>query len=347
MCAPVVVRVSEDREQHVTSSGARSGAPVPPADGGRRSWSVAIAALVLVGLSWLSLALAPDPDAAAETATDGTRPRITVPQALSGFRSELAYLPDAEMLGFVEIPGGRFIMGSDPGQDTLSFNVEWWGEGRVQGQLDVPTFYMARYEVTVAQYTAFLNASGHPVRDPQVVQAPPDHPVTWVAWTDGIAYAAWLDEELRSRADAGELDEALVVLLRSGWRVALPSEAQWEKAARGTDGRIYPWGDTIRPDLANYRAEGTVPVGSFDCPACAHGLADMSGNVWEWTVSPYQPYPFNEADDAETPRSEALWVMRGGSFGDAEQMIRAANRGGADPGARRPFLGFRVALVPQ
>ena len=284
----MVLRVPEDREQHVTASSARSGTPVPPADDGQQSRSVAIAALVLVGLSWLSLALAPDPDAAAEATTDGTRPRVTVSQALPGFQSELAYLPDAAMLGFVEIPGGRFIMGSDPGQDTLSFNVEWWGEGRVQGQPDVPTFYMARYEVTVAQYAAFLNASGHPVRDPQVVQAPPDHPVTWVAWTDGIAYAAWLDEELRSRADAGELDEVLVVLLRNGWRVALPSEAQWEKAARGTDGRIYPWGDSIRPGLANYRAEGTVPVGSFDCPSCAHDLADMGGNVWEWVLDQFQ-----------------------------------------------------------
>jgi Uncharacterized conserved protein len=73
----------------------------------------------------------------------------------------------------------------------------------------------------------------------------------------------------------------------------------------------------------------------------------MSGNVWEWTVSPYQPYPFTDEDDLETLRMDALWVMRGGSFGDPEQMIRAANRGGADPGARRPFIGFRVALVPS
>ena len=88
---------------------------------------------MLIGLSWLALDLAPDPDASAETTTAGTHPRVTVSQALPGFRSELAYLPDAAMLGFVEIPGGRFIMGSDPGQDTLSFNVEWWVKAAFRG----------------------------------------------------------------------------------------------------------------------------------------------------------------------------------------------------------------------
>ncbi len=180
---------------------------------------------------------------------------------------------------------------------------------------------------------------------PQAVEGSPDHPVTWVAWTDAVAYADWLDQELRARADQGTIPNALGDLLRSGWRVSLPDEAQWEKAARGTDGRIYPWGDTPEPEYANYRARGTTPVGTFTCPRCAHGLSDMSGNVWEWTVSPYQPYPFTESDDGETLRTDALWVMRGGGFSDAEQMIRSANRGGADPGARRPFIGFRVALV--
>ena len=86
-------------------------------------------------------------------------------------------------------------------------------------------------------------------------------------------------------------------------------------------------------------------MGSFECPECPFELADMSGNVWEWTRSPYQPYPYSDADDLESVGQEALWVMRGGSFGDPEQYMRAANRGGADPGARRPFIGFRVALV--
>ena len=312
-----------------------------------RSTGVVIAAGVLVALSWLALALAPDPDAnGGMRDAVAARPRVPLPSELSGFRPGIAWLPDEPMLGFVEIPDGAFVMGSDPARDSLSFDVEWWGNGRVQGQPGLPTFYMARYEVTVAQYAAFLNASDHPVLDPKAVQAPPDHPVTWVAWTDAIAYADWLNGELRIRADAGDLGAGVTELIRDGWRVTLPTEAQWEKAARGNDGRIYPWGDAPAPGFANYRARSSAPVGSFDCPPCAHELSDMSGNGWEWTISPYQPYPFTDADDGETLRSEALWVMRGGSFGDPEQMIRAANRGGADPGARRPFIGFRVALVP-
>ena len=89
--------------------------------------------------------------------------------------------------------------------------------------------------------------------------------------------------------------------------------------------------------------KGTCPVGSF-APG-AFGLEDMAGNVWEWTSSPYQPYPYDEADDMESVATDALWVMRGGSFSDPEQMVRSANRGGADPGARRAFIGFRVALT--
>jgi formylglycine-generating enzyme required for sulfatase activity len=72
----------------------------------------------------------------------------------------------------------------------------------------------------------------------------------------------------------------------------------------------------------------------------------MSGNVWEWTRSPYRPYPYTEAGRAEDPAADALWVMRGGSFADPPRNIRTAVRGGADPGVRRPFIGFRIALTP-
>jgi formylglycine-generating enzyme required for sulfatase activity len=73
----------------------------------------------------------------------------------------------------------------------------------------------------------------------------------------------------------------------------------------------------------------------------------MSGNVWEWTRSPYQPYPYDPTDDARTTGEDALWVMRGGSFNDAEQMARGSARGAADPGVRRAFIGFRIVLTPN
>lgn len=306
---------------------------------GRSSIGVAVAAVALIVAVWAALALS---RSTSVRSVDATRPDLPLPEGLEGFRADAWYLPDAPLLGFVEIPAGTFTMGSHPGEDPLAFDIEWWGEGRVQGEVELPTYYLARTEVTVAQYAAFLRASGHPVVEPAALSAPPDHPVTHVSWPDAVAYAAWLDGALRSGTG---IDSELSTLLANGWRVVLPNEAEWEKAARGTDGRIYPWGDEPRRDRANYRGRGTAPVGSLPCPECAFPVLDLAGNVWEWTRSPYRPYPFVPGVEGVDLTSEALWVMRGGSFGDPEQMIRAANRGAADPGARRPFIGFRVALV--
>ena len=135
------------------------------------------------------------------------------------------------------------------------------------------------------------------------------------------------------------------ISLADGWHVTLPSEAQWEKAARGTDGRIFPWGNEPRRDRANYGGAGAIRVGSFPCPECPFPLSDMSGNLWELTRSPYRPYPYHPRIDDVDLDADALWVMRGGSYGDPDQNIRAAVRGGVDPGARRPFIGFRVVLT--
>ena len=306
---------------------------------GRRGPAVLGAAALLVVATWGALALADD-SASADAAE--AAPTITLPTALPGFLADAWFLPDDGTLGFIEIPGGPFTMGSDPGVDSLAFDVEWWGEGRVQGTVDVPAFHLNRFEVTTAQFAAFLVASGHTLVSPQTLSGPPDHPVAWVAWTDAVAYARWLDAALRSSPST---PESVASLLSDGWTVALPTEDQWEKAARGEDARIYPWGDGPRPDRAQYGRGSTAPVGSFPCPECPYALSDMSGNVWEWTRSPYQPYPYTTVDDRADLGAEALWVMRGGSFQDTPQFIRAANRGGADPGARRSFIGFRVALV--
>lgn len=307
-------------------------------NGVRPSTGVIVAAVGLIVAVWGALALSRSSSDSRGAETD-----VALPDRLEGFRSDAWYLPDAKLLGFVEIPAGPFTMGSDPGVDPLAFDIEWWGEGRVQGTVDLATYYLARTEVTVAQYAAFVRASGHPVVDRTVFEAPFDHPVTHVSWADAVAYAAWLDTALRS---APETAPDVVALLADGWRVGLPSEAEWEKAARGGDARIYPWGNEARSDRANYRGRSTMPVASFDCPECPYPIHDLAGNVWEWTRTPYGRYPFRPGLDAVDLGSDALWVMRGGSFGDPEQMIRGANRGGADPGARRPFIGFRVALVP-
>ena len=235
-------------------------------------------------------------------------------------------------------------MGSDPTHDPLAFGLERWSPRALQGTVELPAFLIGRFEVTVAQLSAFVAETGHPIAEPVALDAPGDTPATFVAWTDALAYARWLDDALRRWPDT---PRPIAERLAAGWRVTLPSEAEWEKAARGDDGRIYPWGDAPEAAYANYEAREAAPVGSFRCEPCVYGLADMAGNVWEWTRSPYQPYPFDETDDRDTLGDEALWVMRGGSFEDGEQMIRSANRGGADPGARRRFIGFRVVISPS
>lgn len=275
----------------------------------------------------------------------GAPPATILPAApveLAGFRASAWFLPDAPLLGFVEISGGTFLMGNDTRTDAMAFENERWSASQAQGTVDLPTFYLGRYEVTVAQFAAFVREAQVEV-DARALQDPSNHPVSSVSWPDALAYARWLDGVLRQ---SSETPPQLAELLAAGWRVTLPTEAQWEKGARGTDGRRYPWGATPGRDRANYGGSGTVPVGTYPCPECPFGLFDMSGNVWEWTRSPYQPYPVTSDDDTETLADDALWVMRGGSFSDTEQNVRTAVRGGGDPGARRPFMGFRLAISP-
>lgn len=251
-------------------------------------------------------------------------------------------LPADETFGFVEVPAGPFLMGSDPAVDRLAFDNERWSSTERQGTVDVPGFYIGRHEVTVAAYRAFVQATGYRA-DTLALGAPPIHPMTSVSWPDALAYCRWLETQLRA---SPRTPPAIRARLEDGWRVTLPTEAQWEKAARGSDGRIFPWGSEPRRDRANYGTAGPMPVGSVDCPECPFGLTDMSGNVWEWTRSPYQPYPFSTADDLNNLETDALWVMRGGSFSDPDTNVRAAIRGGGDPGVRRPFIGFRVTISP-
>lgn len=261
----------------------------------------------------------------------------SLPPARSGAPASAASFPE-----FVEIPGGPFSMGAGTASDAMAFDNERWSAGAEQGTLEEPTFFLGRTEVTVAQFEAFARLAGW-TGDARALSGPADHPVTFVSWPDALAYARWLGSELKlsSRGNGPIAD-----LLRQGWRVTLPTEAQWEKGARGPDGRRFPWGAEPRRDRANFESAGTRPVGAQPCPECAYGLLDMSGNVWEWTRSPYLPYPFDTASSRVDLQADALWVMRGGHFGDAAPLVRGSARGAAEPGARRAFIGFRVAIVP-
>ena len=243
--------------------------------------------------------------------------------------------------GFVEIPGGPFTMGAGRTTSPEAFDNERWSAAADEGTVEVATFYLARREVTVAEFAAFAQATGWKA-EPRALAAAPTQPLAFVAWTDAIAYTRWLTTSMKASPST---PARLKQLLDGGWRVTLPTEAQWEKAARGTDRRIYPWGNEVRRDRATFDAPGPTPAGQRACPECAHGLADMAGNVWEWTRSPYQPYPYDESDDRAGLEADALWVMRGGGFADPARLVRTTARGAAEPGARRPFIGVRVALA--
>lgn len=291
--------------------------------------------VTLAAILWIALAGA----VCAQTTQDSVAEAVTAPK----FQERIWQLSEDSLLGFVEIPAGPFPMGSNPLIDPMAFENERWSETRRQGAVYLPQYYIARYETTVAQFSAFIAETGYRlVEIPDTASA--DHPISGVSWTDAFAYARWLEKQLQS---SEQVPVEIRSLLSSGWRLTLPDEAQWEKAARGTDPRIFPWGNVVRRDRANFAASGTVSVGSIHCPECPYGLSDMSGNVWEWTRSPYQPYPFTTEDDVANLQDDALWVIRGGSYNDAENNVRAAVRGAADPGARRPFIGFRLAIVRE
>ncbi|MGM0632612.1 MAG: formylglycine-generating enzyme family protein, partial [Pseudomonadota bacterium] len=226
--------------------------------------------------------------------------------------------------------------------DRMAYGNERWSRTRRQGEVNLPLYYLARHETTVAQFRTFVDSTSYTVAG-DAWRGRDAHPVTQVTWVDALNYARWLQEELLA---SERTPERVRERLAAGWRITLPSEAEWEKGARGTDARIFPWGSQPQPGFANFDNSDTVAVGSLTCIRCAWGLQDMSGNVWELTRSPMQDYPWDPSDDFEQLDGEALWVMRGGSYSDSINNVRGAVRGAVDPGARRANIGFRLALVP-
>ncbi len=244
------------------------------------------------------------------------------------FDPGLFYLPDDDLLGFRELPAGPFTM----------------GEGKEEHTVDVPAFYIARYPVTVAQFRAFVEASGYDKHYPGCLRGLANHPVVNVTWHNALAYCRWLDKALREGA---QTPPALRALLEGGYQMILPSEAEWEKAARGTDGRIYPWVGDFDPDKANIDETGiggTSAVGCFPGGESPYGALDMSGNVWEWTRSLDAEYPYIITKEREDLDSKGARILRGGSWGYFRGLARCASRHRRAPGLRLFNLGFRVSL---
>ena len=259
------------------------------------------------------------------------------------FRPDAFYLPDDP---FIYIPAGRFIMGSDPKKDQYSQDRE-----RPQHEVELSEYYIARYLVTVEQFKAFVEASKYKPRDPGSLRGLPNHPVVNITWYDALAYCDWLTAQLPKLPN-------LPAELRRGWRVTLPSEAEWERAARGTDDRIYPWGNEFDPDKANIDETGIggpSPVGCFPSGASPCGALDLIGNVFEWTRSlwgkdfgkPEYTYPYSdrlkERENLQAGR-EIRRVIRGGSWAGRHGYARPASHAGVNPNVRLSDLGFRVSL---
>ncbi|MBU0491452.1 MAG: formylglycine-generating enzyme family protein [Chloroflexi bacterium] len=268
----------------------------------------------------------------------------------------------------VHVPAGPFLMGtSDQQIDWLARNVdqarEWREKGRFareqpQHTVVLPAYAIARYPATVGEYRAFVDAGGYRGRrhwtdagwawreaegivqpafwDDERWTGDDRLPVVGVSWYEAFAYCRWLSEA-------------------TGRAYRLPTEAEWEKAAREPDGRLYPWGDAFDAARGNTRASGlgqTTPVGRYS-PAVhpklveggdsPYGCVDMAGNVSQWTLSEYRPYPYDPDDGRNDATSSAERVIRGGSWFKPVLRARAAARGMNDPFFRDDDVGFRCA----
>ena len=250
--------------------------------------------------------------------------------------ADARFLPDDPLLGFVKIEAGAFWMGSDPERDRQASQRE-----QPQHRVELSTYYLARYPVTVAQFRAFVEASGYEWAGKDESQGEANHPVVYVSWDDAMAYCQWLTERLR---DWSETPEELRAHLQGGGRLTLPSEAQWEKAARGDDGRIFPWGDEANADFGNVaetRVRGTSAVGCFVGGERPYEVYDLIGNVWEWCQDRYGEYSADAVTDPVGPDAGADRVFRGGGWGYPALDARSAYRYGFHPGGRNGDLGFR------
>lgn len=247
-------------------------------------------------------------------------------------------LPDigAAATDRVFIPAGPFTMGRNDGP----------ADERPAHTINLPAFRIDRMPVTNHQFAAFLNANGamtiHGERrydfddgDARIQAANgvwladpgyEDHPVIEVSWIGALDYCAW-----------------------TGAR--LPSEAEWEKAARGTDGRRFPWG-AAAPDAtrARYAAgwNATLPVTTHPAGASPYGVLDMAGNAWEWVSSAYRPYPYRADDGREDPEPGPVRATRGGGHDTPAAEITTTQRGrqlSRNPRAGHHNIGFRCASI--
>jgi len=248
---------------------------------------------------------------------------------------ELEWEKDGAVM--VKVPAGDFLMGSKEDAPDANDNEH------PQHTVYVSEFWIDKTEVTNAQYRKCLQTGT--CRAPTTCDwggatyfdsSKADHPVVCVSWQDASTYCQWAGKRL-------------------------PTEAEWEKAARGADGRKYPWGDDFDCWRGNFDDETefdssvvpggegcdgyvmTAPAGGFPSGGSPYGVLDMAGNVWEWCQDWYDAdyYASSPNHDPQGPSSEDQRVVRGGSWNLGERLVRTAYRNWYDPDSRINFIGFR------
>lgn len=223
----------------------------------------------------------------------------------------------------VEIPAGEFVMGFD-GTQALE-------DERPAHRVWLDAYAIDQYEVTTAQYAAFLAAASRPAPwlwESVTLVHHGDRPVIGVDWADADAYCRWKGKRL-------------------------PTEAEWEKAARGTDGRLYPWGNAVPTNkLANYAlgarfsySQVLMPVHSYESGTSPFGLYQMAGNVWEWVADWYGAGYYERSPDRNPggPEQGQFKILRGGSWSDLPKYLLTYGRFKLPPETRNSYTGFRCA----
>lgn len=268
------------------------------------------------------------------------------------FDAQRFYLPADSMLGFVKIAAdAAFKIGTRSADAKRVEKIIGYAVSgdEINDQVS-PTseFYIARYLVTVAQFRVFVEATQFQLGDDNALYDPDNRPVRNVNWHEALAYCAWLNKALTTAPVLAGSDISRLARER-GWRVALPSELEWEKATRGSKrDAIFSWGDKPDPNSANYNDTDIGTTSTVGCfMANELNLSDMIGNVWEWIQSQYAAYPYHADDGRENLESDERRVVRGGSWHYFHDHARCASRDGDHPGARDDNIGFRVVLRPS
>ncbi|MCZ6678559.1 MAG: formylglycine-generating enzyme family protein [Candidatus Poribacteria bacterium] len=236
------------------------------------------------------------------------------------------------------IPAGKFLMGTTDeeaslvvrqlGGEEVTENIQWFMAEKPQYEVDLPAFYIDKFELTNAAYKEFIDATGRPAPRHWENNTYPEgedrFPVVYVSWKDANAYCQWAGKRL-------------------------PTGAEWEKAARGTDARIWPWGDEFditKCNVESWEGSGPKPVGSYPQGVSPYGVYDLGGNVWEWTSSWYEAYPGSTYTTPEFGKK--FRVLRGGSWYHYDSLgpigARCASRDRGTEYHVSYVAGFRCAI---